>query len=179
MRALKLRSPTDEEQKVIDKLAASRTAPALQVKRAQLLQHMAWGISAPRAAATVGSASAHMAQRLLLRFNQQGLQALEDRPRPGRRPTITEEQRGHLVLLAKSPRPAGQGACHWTLDTLLEAAHQHGIPVSRTRLWEILQEEGIRWWQRGRTWLECTDPEYPEKRGTSWPSTPNRQRRPR
>lgn len=180
MRALKLRTLTDEEWKVIEKLAASRTAPAVQVKRAQLLKHLAQGASAPQAAARVGGVSAEMARRLLKRFQQEGLKALEDRPRSGRKPTLTEAERGRLVMLAESPPredcPEAQGACHWTLDTLLEAAHQEGIPVSRTRLWEILQEERVRWWQRGRTCWESTDPEYPEKRGTSWASTPPRRR---
>lgn len=175
MRALKLRTLTDLEQKVIDKLAVSRTAPAVQVKRAQLLNHLAQGASAPQAAARVGGVSSEMARRLLKRFHQEGLKALEDQPRSGRNPTLTEEERGKLVILAKSPPkeglPEAQGACHWTLDTLLEAAHQEGIAVSRTRLWEILREEGVRWWQRGRTWLESNDPEYPEKRGTSLAST--------
>lgn len=179
MRALKLRTLTDEERKVIEKLAASRTAPAIQVKRAQLLKDMAQGTSAPQAAATVDRASSQMARRLLSRFNQEGVKALEDRPRSGRKPTLTEEARGRLVQLAKSPPeglPEAQGACHWTLDALLEAAHQEGIPVGRTRLWEILREEGVRWWQRSRSWLESADPEYPEKRGRSLASTLPRRR---
>jgi transposase len=176
MRALKLRPLTDAEWKVTEKLAVSRTAPAIQVKRAQLLKHLAQGASAPQAAALVGSASAEMARRLLKRFNQVGLKALEDQPRSGRKPTLTEQQRGRLARLAQSPPkadlPEARGACHWTLDTLLEAAHQEGIPVGRTRLWEILQQEGVRWWQRGRTWLGSADPEYPEKRGRSLASIP-------
>jgi transposase len=180
MRALQLRTRTDLEQKVIDKLAVSRTAPAVEVKRAQLLNHLAQGASAPQAAARVGGVSSEMGRRLLKRFHQEGLKALEDQPRSGRNPTLTEEERGKLVMLAKStPKeglPEAQGACHWTLDTLLEAAHQEGIPVSRTRLWEILREEGVRWWERGRTWLESNDPQYPEKRGTSLASTPLHRR---
>jgi transposase len=180
MRALKLRPLTDEERKVIEKLAGSRTAPAIQVKRAQLLKHLAQGASPPQAAALVGQVSSEMPRRLLKRFHQEGLKALADQPRSGRKPTRTEEERGRLVRLVQSlPQeglPEAQGACHWTLDTLLEAARQEGIPVGRTRLWEILREEGVRWWERGRTWLESADPEYPEKRGTSWPSTRLHQR---
>jgi transposase len=175
MPALKLRTLTDAEWKVIEKLAVGRTAPAIQVKRAQLLKHLAQGASAPQAAGLVGNASAELARRLLKPFNQVGLKALEDQPRSGRKPTLTEQQRGRLAMLAKSPPkedlPEAQGACHWTLDTLLEAAHQEGIPVGRTRLWEILQQEGVRWWQRSLTWLESADPEYPEKRGRSLAST--------
>lgn len=175
MRALSLRTLTAGEWKVIEKLGVSRTAPAIQVKRAQLLKHLAQGASAPQAAALVGNVSPELARRLLKRFNQVGLKALEDQPRSGRKPSLTEQQRGRLAVLAKSPpqadRPEAQGACHWTLDCLLEAAHQEGILVSRTRLWEILQQEGVRWWQRERTWLASADPAYPEKRGPSSVST--------
>jgi hypothetical protein len=84
-----------------------------------------------------------MARRLLKRFHQDGLQALEDRPCSGRNPILTKEARGRLVQLAKSPPqvglPVAPGACRLTLDTLLEATRQEGIPVGRTRLWEILQ----------------------------------------
>ncbi len=37
MRALTMRSPTEKEWQLIEKLTASRTAPASQVQRAQLL----------------------------------------------------------------------------------------------------------------------------------------------
>jgi hypothetical protein len=49
MRALILRPPTDQEWSVINKLAASRTAPAALVRLAQLLKHLAQGASAPQA----------------------------------------------------------------------------------------------------------------------------------
>src|ERR687895_2651070 len=103
MRALKLRTLTDEEWKVIEKLVVSRTAPAVQVKRAQLLKRLAQGASAPQAAARVGGVSSEMARRLLKRFKQEGLKALEDQPRSGRKPPLIEAERGRLVMLAKSP----------------------------------------------------------------------------
>lgn len=173
---------------MLDKLSTSRTAPAVQVRRAQLLKRLAQGCSASQAAALVGGVSAETTRRLLKRFNQEGLKVLEDQPRPGRTPLLTEQQRGKLVLLAKCPpaevceeaqEPAlslSKGACHWTLDTLFEAARRQQIPIGRTRLWQVLKEEGVSWWQRGRSWLESEDPEFPEKRGTSLASTPAHQR---
>jgi transposase len=183
MRALSLRQPTDAEWRVINKLARSRTAPAVQVRRARLLKHMAQGASARGAGTLVGGVTGETARHLLRRFNQEGLKALEDRPRPGRKPVLTEEERGRLVMLAKTPPWQGpseaKDTCHWTVDALLSAAHKEGITVGRTRLWEILQEEGIRWWRRSRSWLESTDSEYPEKRGTLFSSIPPRQQRAR
>lgn len=165
--ALSMRSPTDEEWKVIEKLVVSRTAPLCQVKRANLIKYLAQGSSAPKAAAAVG-VSANTARSVLHRFNQEGLRMLEDRPRSGRPPTLTEEGRGRLVSLAKSPPQEEveetEAACHWTLETLLQAAHGKGISIGRTHLWRVLNQEGIRWWQRARSWLSSDDPEFPEKR---------------
>lgn len=180
MRALTMRSPTEKEWKLIEKLTASRTAPASQVQRAQLLKQLAAGLSAPKAAAAVGGVSAETACRLLKRFNQGGLQALEDLPRCGRPPVISEEDRGRLVMLAQSPPQQGteqdQGACHWVLDSLLAVARSQGIVIGRTHLWRVLNQEGIRWWRRGRSWLTSLDPELPQKRGTLSASTLRRRR---
>jgi transposase len=180
MRALTLRPLSAQERMVIEKLATSRTAPAVQVRRAQVLKHLAQGASASQAAAAVGGVTSETARQLLKHFNEEGLLALEDRPRSGRRRTFTEEDRGRLVLLAKKPpqEVLGQGAaaCHWTLDSLLAAAHQEGLAIGRTHLWRVLHQEGIRWWQRGRSWLSSDDPELPQKRGTSLASTLRRQR---
>jgi transposase len=174
MRALVLRALTNQEKEAIEKLAASRTAPAVQVRRAQLLMHLAQGASPPEAAALVGGLTAQTARNVLKGFNQEGLRVLEDRPRQGRPPVLTEQERGRLVQLAQSPPQEGtdaKGACHWTLDTLLGAVHQEGVPISRTHLWRVLNQEGVRWWQRSRSWLLSNAPDLPAKRGRSLAST--------
>ncbi len=180
MQALKLRPPTDVGWKVINKLAASLTAPAYQVRRAQLLRYLATGVSAPKAANLVGGLTAQSGRNVLKRFNQEGLKVLEYRPRSGRPPILSEQDRGRLVMLAQSPpqesEKAAKGACHWTLDSLLEAARKEGIAIGRTRLWEVLNQEGMGWWRRSRSWLVSDDPQLPEKRGTSSLSTPIRRR---
>jgi transposase len=180
MRALKMRPPTEEEKKVIEKLAASRTAPAVQVRRAQLLKHLAQGASAPKAAAAVGGVTGETVRHLLKRFNEEGLETLEDRHRSGRRPAFTEEDRGQLLLLAKrQPKEVlgeAKAACHWTLETFLAAAHKEGLSIGKTHLWRVLNQEGIRWWQQTRSWLSSDDPEYPQKRGRLWASTRTRRR---
>jgi hypothetical protein len=45
MRALALRALTDQEKATVKKLAASRAAPAVEVRRAQPLIHLAQGAS--------------------------------------------------------------------------------------------------------------------------------------
>jgi transposase len=175
MRALIMRSPTEEEYQEIERLGTARTAPAAQVQRARLLKALAQGQSAPKAASLVG-VTAETARRVLKHFNADGLGALEDRPRSGRKRVLTEEARGMLVLLAKS-RPeevlAGvEPGCHWTLHTLQQAASKEGIRISQMHLGRILRQEGIRWWRRPRSWLVSPDPELPAKRGKSPASIP-------
>jgi transposase len=142
MRALTLRPPTDQEWDVINKLAASRPAPAAQVRRAQLLKHLSQGVSAPQATALVGGLTAETARNVFKSFNQEGLKVLEDKPRSGRPPRISEVERGRLVMLTQSPPPEGptesSGACHWKVATLLAAAHQEGIPIGRAVGWSVL-----------------------------------------
>src|SRR5918999_193878 len=159
MRALAMRPPTEDEMKEIERLCSARTAPVAQVERARLLRGLAQDQTAPKAARAVG-VSSETVRKLLKRFNEAGLKALEDRPRSGRRRVLTEEARGKLIFLAQSrPEEVLEGVapgCHWTLATLQKAAHQ----------------EGIRWWRRARSWLVSPDPELPEKRGRLWVSTP-------
>jgi transposase len=140
---------------------------------------MAQGLTAPKAAALVG-ASDQTARTLLKRFHEQGLAVLEDQPRPGRPRELTEQHRGRLMLLARSKPQGviqeGQADCHWTLDTLLEAAGEAGLTISRSHLARVLNQEGVRWWRRSRSWLSSADPELPEKRGRLSTSTPPHRR---
>lgn len=179
MRALAMRPPTEDEMKEIERLCSARTAPVAQVQRARLLRGMAQGQTAPKAAKMVGVTS-ETARKLLKRFNEEGLKALEDRPRSGRRRVLTEEARGKLLFLVQSrPEEVLEGVepgCHWTLATLQKAAAPEGIPISQMHLGRILHQEGIRWWRRARSWLVSPDPELPEKRGRLWVSTPIPQR---
>jgi transposase len=179
MRALVMRPPTENEMKEIERLCTARTAPVAQVQRARLLRSLAQDQTAPKAARAVGVTS-ETARKLLKRFNEAGLKALQDRPRSGRRRVLTEEARGKLMFLAQSrPEEVLEGVapgCHWTLATLQQAARQEGIAISQMHLGRILHQEGMRWWRRGRSWLVSPDPELPEKRGRLWASTPIPQR---
>jgi transposase len=50
--------------------------------------------------------------------------ALEDRPRPGAAPKLTEGQCGHIIALACTPAP--EGHAHWTLRLLADQVVQSG-----------------------------------------------------
>jgi transposase len=72
------------------------------------------------------------------------------------------------VIARARTRPSALGLCYgsWTVERLATDLHeQHGVQMKKTRIVEILREEGWRWRQQ-ETWVgERLDPEFASKRG--------------
>src|SRR3954469_6587188 len=171
-----LREPTADERRTLEQLAASRTAQARLVERARLLLAIADGRRPSQVARDLG-VSKPTVYTWIHRFNDRGLGGLEDRPRAGRPPTYTAEQRAEVVAAALTdPKGLGLPFGCWTLDRLQAYLNeQKGLAIKRSRIDEILTEEGLRW-RKQETWFgERVDPAFAEKRGPSNGST----RRPR
>ena len=174
---LTLRPLTPEERGTLEQLAHSRTAPARLVERAQILLAAAEG-QRPTAIAGRVDVSRETVYTWIHRFNEQGLAGLDDRPRSGRPHTYTAEQRAE-VLAAALTDPKGLGlpfGC-WTLDRLRAYLNeQKGIGIKRSRISEILVDEGLKW-RHQETWFgERVDPDFAEKRGSSKGCTRPRRR---
>ena len=103
----------------------------------------------------------------LHQFNARGLGFLEDAPRSGRPNHYDEQQRGQIVVTAKTkPEQLGLEFGHWTLDRLVEYIHtQLSIPISRSQLADVLQQEGLKWYQEKTYFTASPDPQFVEKRG--------------
>lgn len=171
-----LRPITEEERQALAELLRSRTAPVRLVERARIVQAAAEGRSAPAIAAALGC-SRPTAYAWIRRFNDQGLAGLQERPRAGRPPTYTAEQRAEVVAAAlTAPKELGLPFGCWTLDRLQAYLNeQKGLAIKRSRIDEVLAEEGLRW-RKQETWFgERVDPAFAEKRGSS----PRSTRRPR
>jgi transposase len=124
----------------------------------------------------------------LLRFNAEGLDGLGDRPGSGRKPRLTEAERGVILgLVATEPlgrlvrQPHGElkadderGPARWTLDALVEAARARGIIVKRSQVRRIFLAAGARW-RETRSWTVSRDPDFGPKGRRSSPSTRPRQ----
>jgi transposase len=180
-----------EEEQKIRKLAGSRHAPADWAMRARMIL-LSWG--GARTSTIAAQLGCHMqtVRERLARFNTEGLDGLGDRPGMGRRPRITEAERGRIIALARSVPPgrpermAGgdlaaddeTGPPQWTLNTLTEAAQNEGINVHRSQLRRILLDERVRW-RHTRSWAESKDPDFVPKGRPSSGSTPTRPSRPR
>jgi transposase len=189
---LSARPPADaEEERKIRKLAGSRHAPADWAMHAKMIVASWGGARTSTIAAQLGCHMQTVRERLT-RFNAEGLDGLGDRPGAGRKPRITQAERGRIIALARSV-PPGQpqrspggdlatddetGPPQWTLDTLTEAAQNEGIQVHRSHLRRILLAEKVRW-RHTRSWTESKDPDFAPKGRRSSTSTPTRPSRPR
>lgn len=99
-RTRRLRPMTDSGRAELERLARSRAKELRLVERAKAIQLVYSGQSI-KAAAQVRHHAATVSQ-WLTRFEQQGLEGLQDAPKSGRPRTYSEEQRGQLIATARS-----------------------------------------------------------------------------
>jgi transposase len=172
-----VRALTEEEGAALHALAHSRTAEARLRDRARIcwLAHEGKPVAAIQAACGVADGTVRL---WVGRFNAAGIAGLRDRRRGGRPPTYTAEQVGEVVAASLTPpQDLGLPFATWTLDRLAAyLAETRSIPIKRSRIGEILQDEGLRW-RRQEAWFgERPDPDFAAKRGRSSPPTPRRLR---
>ncbi len=164
--ALRVREMTPEEVESIERLARSRTNAARDVERAKIVWLSRQGKKCPAIAKELGIHEATV-RLWLKRFNAAGLAGLQDRARSGCPPRYTAEQVGEVIAAAlTNPRTLGLPFASWTLDRLEAYLNEvKGIPIKRTRIDDLLLQEGLRW-RKQETWFgERVDPDFAEKRG--------------
>jgi transposase len=174
---LRLRPLTTEEAQAIKKLSHSRTEAARLVERAKIIWQANEGQTVPQIAQTLG-VGGKMVRLWLTRFAEQSLAGLQDAPRSGAPAHYSPEVRAQLIATALTPpRELGQVYSSWTFERLAAYLQERlGIAMKKTRIFEILQEEGLRW-RHQETWFgERVDPAFAEKRGSSNGSEPSRPR---
>ena len=130
----------DEDLARLTTIARSRTEPASRVERARMLlayredpSYFAVGRSLGMHHQTV--------QRCFERAVAYGpLAALEDRPRPGKEPTITAEAKAWLVSLAcQKAKELGYPHELWTTRLLASHAREHGPAAGHECLANLVQ----------------------------------------
>jgi transposase len=131
---------TDEEIATLTALSRSRTEPASRVSRAQML--LAYREN-PSFCAVGGELGVHhqTVERCVERALAYGpLAALDDRPRPGKEPTITPEAKAWLVSLA-CDKAKDHGYPHelWTTRLLARHAREHGPAAGHECLANLVQ----------------------------------------
>jgi transposase len=131
---------TEEEIGVLKGLSRSRTEPASWVIRAQML--LAYSENPSFCAVGKKLGMHHQTvQRCIERALAYGpLAALDDRPRPGKEPTITPEAKAWLVSLA-CEKAKDHGYPHelWTTRLLARHAREHGPAAGHKCLANLVQ----------------------------------------
>jgi transposase len=152
-------------------IARSRTEPASRVERARML--LAYREN-PSFFAVGQALGVHhqTAQRCMERAVAYGaMAALEDRPRPGREPTITVEAKAWLTSLAcRKAKDLGYPHELWTTRLLARHAREHGptegyaclAKLVQGTVCKILDEHEVKP-HKVRYYLERRDPEFKEK----------------
>lgn len=148
-----LRSFSDEEQRVITKLAQSQTASARQVERAKILHLGSEGQTVPQIAQSLGL-DEKTVRKWFKRFEQEGIAGLEDAPRPGGPSRYTAEHKAWVLEAARTcPSELGLPYDSWTFERLAGYVHGHlGLPMKKTRIFELVQAEGLHW-RKQETWF--------------------------
>ncbi len=164
-----LRALTDEERGYLEQMSRASSAPAVEVLRAKVLLHVVAGTGYREAAQAEGRRSGEAVARLVRRFNQTGIEALEPRHGGGPQPVYgTKERERILAEVRRQPDRELDGSASWSLSTLQRTLRQapDGLPtVSREIILSTLHEAGWSW-QRDRSWCETGKVLRKRKAGT-------------
>jgi transposase len=176
-----LRPLVKEERQFLERIARSGRERADRVRRAKELLAVEAGGSYQQAARQAGGRSRDAVRHLVMRFNREGLAALDRRPGGGRKPVYTAVDRARILAEARRvPVPDQDGTATWSLMTLRRALRKapEGLPrVSTYTVWRVLRDGGFRYlatrsWcdtgqvvrRRQRQFVKVTDPEAEGKK---------------
>jgi transposase len=161
----------DVELAALEEISRSRSEPAIRVERARIL--LAYRASLSFFAVGRAEGVHHQTvQRCVERAAVEGpLAALDERPRPGKAPTITAEAKAWIKDLAcRKAKELGYPHELWTTRLLASHARQHGpaeghgclAKLAQGTLCKILNEQEIKP-HKVDYYLERRDPEFKQK----------------
>lgn len=177
-----LRSLSDDEREVLEKISRASSERVDRAKRARALLAVVDGKSYVDAAREAGYVLNDSVSRLVTKFNECGLAALDRRHGGGPAKKYGEAEKSRILLeVERKPDIEKDGSATWSLTLLQKSLRdaQDGLPeVSTYTIFQTLHEAGYNW-QRSRTWcstgsvqrkragkiVTVTDPEAEEKRG--------------
>jgi transposase len=145
---------SEKDKQRLETLANSRTEEARLVERAKIVL-----------GCLAGQPVSQIAKRLDIRpntvidwrkrFEEQGVDGLYDRARPGKPKHYDDQFRNNVLKLLEQPPPPGQA--RWDGPAVAEQ-----LRVSTHAVWRVLRKEGICL-SRQRSWCVSTDPEFTAK----------------
>jgi transposase len=177
-----LRPLTEPEREALRRVSRAPSETVSRHQRAVALLAVADGMSLIEAARAAGWSVHDTVSRLVRRFNERGLVALDDLPRSGhpRRYGPTERARIEQEL-QRSPDLKEDGTATWSLTTLQRTLREapDGLPeVSTFTILHTIHEAGYTW-QKNRTWCKTGFTLHKTKDGVEErydPYTPEKKR---
>lgn len=165
-RRLQVREMSEKEREIIQQTTRARTAAVRQVERTRIIQASAAGQSVVEIASGLQLKEAKV-RKWIHRFNERGLDGLEDAARAGRPATYSAEEVSEVVAASLTdPQSLGLPFASWTLDRLEAYLNEaKGIGIKRSRINDLLLREGLRWRQQESWFGEQVDPDFAAKRG--------------
>lgn len=143
----------------LERRARSQTLPARVVKRANMVLLCAEGVPLRQIGQRV-SISEHQVTLWRRRFLAEGLDGLNDRPRPGRPRRLGHDERMAMAAIATSERDPEDPVATWTYFEVAEELLRRGIEVSVSQAWRILKAMDIDL-SKVRGWLNRrNDPDF-------------------
>jgi transposase len=163
-------TPTQHAQ--LDRLYRTTKVPRLRTRAQMILLAAEQGLKVPQVARVVRESEATVL-RWLKRYRAEGIEGLQDAPRPGRPSPMTEADKDKLLAaVRRRPRSLGLPFSLWTLQRLVDyLAEQTGIRVSDETVRRALKRAGIVL-RRPQHQISSPDPDYAlKKRRLKRPAT--------
>jgi transposase len=144
MRPLHISSLTPWQRQELDHLYRTTKTPRLRTRAQMILLSVEQGLKVPQIAAIVRESEATVL-RWLKRYLAEGIEALQDAPRPGRPSEVTAAYRAALLAaVRRRPRGLGLPFSLWTLQRLVDdLAAQTGSRGSEETVRRALRHAGI------------------------------------
>jgi transposase len=148
----------------LDSLYRTTKAPRLRTRAQMILLSAEQGLKVPQIAAIVRESEATVL-RWLKRYVAEGIEGLQDAPRPGRPSEITAEYRTALLAAARRrPRSLHLPFSLWTLQRLADYLAEHtGLRVSDETIRRALKQAEIVL-SRPQHKISSPDPDYQVKK---------------
>lgn len=152
-----LRPLTEPEREELQRVGRAPSETVNRHQRAIALLAVDAGKTLSDAARAAGWKVPDPVTRLIRRFNERGLAALDDLPRSGHPRSYGPTERARIEQeLRRSPLLKADGTATWSLTTLQRALRDapDGLPqVSTFTILHTIHEAGYSW-QKNRTWCK-------------------------
>jgi transposase len=177
-----LRLFTERERQELQRVSRAPSETVIRHQRAIALLAVADGMTLSEAARAAGWRVHDTVTRLIRRFNERGLAALDDLPRSGHPRSYGSRERARIEQeLQRSPLRKEDGTATWSLTMLQRSLREapDGLPqVSTFTILHTIHEAGYTW-QQNRTWCKTGTTLHKGKDGVEERHDPHTQEKKR